>query len=244
MNVIGLTGFGVLGFGHPGFWLLGAGLEAAYLYALSTNKRFQRLVDATDQHVEQRSVADERQALVAKLIPPSQEHLRRLESRCERILQLHRDAQADDFIVEGNRDALQKLTWLHLKLLIARQNLLTTDSKATEAAIRSQISTIENDLRSQRISPSLKESKEATLLILQRRAENLERREQTLLEIESDLTRIEAQIELAADQAEMRGKPETISANIDLVSHLLDDTVFGDSGASVAALERTYGGTQ
>jgi len=93
-----------------------------------------------------------------------------------------------------------------------------------------------------RISRSLRESKEATLRILEQRLANLERREQTLAEIDSDLTRIEAQVDLALENAGMRGKSEAISANIDLVSQLLDDSIYGDAGESVAALDRTYGG--
>ena len=30
---------------NPGFWAIGAGLELAYLFGLSTNWRFQRVVD-------------------------------------------------------------------------------------------------------------------------------------------------------------------------------------------------------
>jgi len=45
---------------------------------------------------------------------------------------------------------------------------------------------------------------------------------------------------LALENAGMRGKPETISTNIDLVSQLLDDSIYGDSGASIAALDKTF----
>jgi hypothetical protein len=43
-NWVGLALFALLGWWNPAFLLIGAGLELAYLYALSTNKRFQRYV--------------------------------------------------------------------------------------------------------------------------------------------------------------------------------------------------------
>lgn len=240
VNALALAGMGILGVGHPGFWLAGLGLEAAYLFGLATNHRFQRLVDARDRSVEELSADAQRKSVVAKLIPPSHERLQRLEARCARILQLHADAQAEEFVIEGNRQALQKLSFLYLKLLIARQNIQAEDTADVVARLRYQTAALEKELGYDKLSPSLRESKEATLRILQQRLAALERREQTLAEIDSDLTRIEAQVDLALDQAAIRGKTETITANIDLVSQLLDDSVYGDAGASLAAIERNY----
>jgi hypothetical protein len=39
----------------------------------------------------------------------------------------------------------------------------------------------------------------------------------------------------------MRGSGESISTNIELVSQLLDDSIYGDSGHSIAALDKTFG---
>src|SRR5260370_35229295 len=46
VNVLLVAGCAILGFANPGFWLLGAGAEAALLAVLATNPRFQRAVDA------------------------------------------------------------------------------------------------------------------------------------------------------------------------------------------------------
>jgi hypothetical protein len=74
------------------------------------------------------------------------------------------------------------------------------------------------------MSDTLRDSKKATLAILNQRLRNLQRRNESLAEIDSDLTRIEQQIDLAVEDASLKGRPAAISANIDLVSHLLDDT--------------------
>ncbi len=238
VNVLALSGFGILGFGHAGFWLLGLALEGSYLYALVASARFRHVVDAGQQQLGEGAVERERVALVAKLAPDARARLERLEAQCVRALQLESEAQTEALIIEGNRDALRKLEWFYLKVLVAQQNLRGLGNG--EAELRRQIGTLQNEVQADRLSRSLRESKAATLRILEQRLGNLERREQTLAEIESDLTRIEAQVDLALDNAGMRGKSEAISANIDLVSQLLDDSIYGDSGESVAALDRTY----
>jgi len=125
-----------------------------------------------------------------------------------------------------------------LKLLVAQQNLESIQAAIVEEQLQRQIETIRKELRGVSLRPSLRESKEATLRILQQRLANLNRREQSLEEIDSDLVRVEAQIDLALENAGMRGgQPEMISTNIKLVSHLLDDTAFGDS---LAPLDQTY----
>lgn len=239
VNLLVLIGFAILGFGHPGFWLLGLALEASYLYALTTNDRFQKVIDAGERQLTSDSAQHERQVLIGKLTPGARARLEKLSGQCARVLQLEREAQTEDSIFEGNSEALRKLEWLYLKILVAQQNLQALGSG--EAGLRRQIEILQAEVRADRLSRSLRESKAATLQILEKRLANLERREQSLAEIESDLTRIEAQVDLALDNAGMRGKSETISTNIDLVSQLLDDSVYGDSGSSIAALDRTFG---
>lgn len=240
VNVLGLAGLGILGLGHVGFWFVGAAAEAAYLFALSTNKRFQHLVDAQSLHLEEDAAERQRQQLIISLTDGRRARLAALEAECEKIVGLYRDQQTEEVILETNREALKRLTWLYLKLLVAQQNLDSLQGATVESELKRQIEEIRDDLRYDKISPSLKESKGATLAILEQRLTNLGRRGQSLEEIESDLTRIEAQVELALENVGMRGKPETISSHVDLVSQLLDDSVFGDSGASIAAVDRSF----
>lgn len=239
-NAVAVAGVMLLGFGHPGFWLLGLALETGYLFGLTASPRFRRLVDAREAVVTEDAAAGQRQELVAKLGAADRARLGAVDAKCAQILQLDRESQTEEFVISGNRQALDKLTWLYLKLLVACANLQAVDSARSQEEITRQMADLQTALRTQKLSPALAESKQATLRILEQRQANLSRREQTLAEIESDLTRIEAQVDLALDNAGMRGKGGTISANIDLVSQLLDDSVYGDSSASIAELERTY----
>ncbi len=242
VNLIALIGLTILGFGHPGFWLLGAGGEAAYLAALATNRRFRRLIDAQDLQLQSGEENDQRRGVIETLSEQRRARLASIEARCAKVIKLHQNAQTDGFVVDGNREALAKLQWLYLKLLVAEQNLENIQTAIAEEHLRRQIEEIAGELRDEDLTRSLRESKEATLHILEKRLTNLNRREESLEEIGSDLVRIEAQIDLALENAGMRGgQPETISANIKLVSHLLDDSVFGDSSDSITALDRTFG---
>lgn len=239
VNVLVLAGFAILGLGHPGFWLLGLALEGTYLYALTTNARFRKVIDAGERQLSDDAAQNERQALIEKLIPPARARLAKLSAQCVKVLELERETQTEDSIFESNTEALRKLEWLYLKILVAQQNLRALGRG--EGDLKRQIDTLQVEVKADRLSRSLRESKAATLQILEKRLANLERREQSLAEFESDLTRIEAQVDLARDNAGMRGKSEAISTNIDLVSQLLDDSIYGDSIGSIAALDRTFG---
>src|SRR5262249_4165537 len=46
VNLLGLTAFGVLGLINSGFWFLGTGVEATFLWLLASNPRFQRSINA------------------------------------------------------------------------------------------------------------------------------------------------------------------------------------------------------
>ncbi len=126
---------------------------------------------------------------------------------------------------------------MYVRLLTAQRNISTMAADASEKALQTQIDQIRKECAGN-IPATLRESKQATLNILTQRLNNLRRRSESLAEIESDLTRIEAQIDLALEDASLKGKPTAISGNIDLVSHLLIvDTSTTTSNSSGQVLE-------
>lgn len=238
VNLLFVAAMAILGFGHPAFWLLGLGLETAFLALLATSGRFQKVVDARDAHTVNEGWESRRRQLIAQLPAESQQRLNELEKKIDRVLDLYRSTDADPVLVQTNGDALRKLQWVHLKLLISRHHLGSDESRSAEREVRGQIDSIDKELAHGKMSPTVRESKQATLDLLRKRLAMLEGREHTLAEIDSDLTRIETQADLAVEQALERGKPAAISANISLASRLLDAAALGDSGSLVADLER------
>jgi hypothetical protein len=230
LNALAACGFGVLGFGEHAIWLLGLGVETAIVSSLAFNKRFQNWVDATSFKRSDDQIAEESAALMKVLPPESKTRLTRLQAKCEQTLQMYRNLQSDEFefTIETNREALKKLQRTYLKLLVAKQHLIELDSPDVEQALKTQIVTLEDDLKGSDDSPNVRESKMATLNILKKRLNNLYRKAETLEEIDSDLMRIEAQVDLVRENAGMQSKPQTISADIELASNLVSGGLLND----------------
>jgi len=240
LNALAAAGFLILGFGHPGFWLLGLAAEAAIIPSLAFNKRFQNVVDAEDKELSSGDSASKRTSLVKLLPSDYQSRLANLERRCNKVLEVYRNAQAEEYVIDTNREALENLKWVYLKLLIARYHLLTAGTEDTPGSLEKRIKSLEAELQNGSETQALRQSRAATLDILKRRLANIQRREQSLEEVESDLTRVESQVDLILDNAAMQGKPQTISTDIELASDLVSGGIFGDAESAVADLDRDY----
>ena len=251
VNALGTLGFGILGFGHAGFWLLGLGLETGYLTLLATNPRFQRYIDLRSRVNDEAAAGVRREELIRKLSRGARDRLTALEGKCARILDVYRELQADAYVIEGNRDALDRLTWIYLKLLVARDHLQATSAQTKPEELKRRIADLETATAGVAGEPgavpasaSLRDSQQATLKLLRQRLANLARCEQTLQEVDSDLERVEAQIDLVRENASLHGQGDSlpgIPGNIELASQLLvGDVDFGDSGAAVSALDEVY----
>jgi hypothetical protein len=242
LNALATLGFAILGFGHPAFWLLGVGLESGYLALVATQPRFQRLVAAQERAREGSHAAVRRQELVAKLLPASRERMARLETTCTRVQEV--EAEDESIVRESNRDALGRLAWIYLKLLLARDRLEAARSQASQAELESRVAALSRDLEAPGTTSELRESQQATLKLLQQRLANLARAAATVKEVDSDLARIEAQVDLALDNARLdRGddRGDLISGDITLASHLLGGGLdFGEAEPAVAELDRVY----
>ena len=253
VNLLLLAAFAILGFGNPGFWLLGAAFEAAWLAALATNPRFQRVVAARRQAARIDEAERGREDLLCRLDPAARQRYAALEAACERALQAgghegHAESDVDgdgdadaDLGRESSRDALSRLKWIFLKLLVARFRLDAASAQSRHADLRGRVDELERGLQDAALTPALRESRTATLKIFRQRLENQERTEQKLEEVDADLARIEAQVDLALENASMQGGGAVVSANLELASRILDDEkAFGDWDTDVAAVDRTF----
>jgi hypothetical protein len=241
VNVLGVAAFTILGFAQPAFWFLGMAIEAAVVPSLAFNPRFQKVVQTQSVQLSDADTTQKRRALVNMLEPTAKQRLAGLIDKCNQVLDVYRSQQAEDYVLESNNQALSRLQWVYLKLLIARHHLLNPVNNETEQTIEKKIQELDADLRDGEESESLRQSKTATLGILKKRLSNVRLKKQTLDEIESDLTRIDNQIDLILENATMQGKPQTISADIELASDLLGGSVFGEDETTISDLEQTYG---
>jgi hypothetical protein len=239
VNALGVAAFAILGFAQPAFWLLGLAIEAAVVPSLAFNPRFQKIVEAQSLELSHGDGEQKRQALVKLLEAGAQQRLWGLAKKCNQVLDVYRSQQAEEFVIDSDDQALKNLEWVYLKLLVARHHLLSPSSE-TEQSLEKKIQELEKDLQDGEETESLRQSKSATLNILKKRLATMRKKQQTLEAIESDLTRIDNQVDLILENATVQGKPQTISADIELASDLLGGSVFGEDEPVISHLEQTY----
>ncbi len=218
-NAIAVVAAGVAGWWDPAIWGVATAGELMYLFTLASNPGFQRWID--DRKVEELrgDTEDSRWRLLSKVGGAARQRYKKLEEKRARLETLYRDYHEDDLFLDSNRDALQRLTWLYLNLLVAQRNLVLAPS-SDEGDLQKQSPTVERELASP-TTESLRASKEATLRQLRERYRNIRHRAESLAEIEADLARIETQFDFALEEATLRGRPTAISANVELTSDLL-----------------------
>src|SRR5688500_6925106 len=219
-NAVGIIAAAVAGFWDPAIWGVATAGELIYLFTLASNPGFQQWID--DRRIEERrgDTIEARNALKRNLGGAARRRYEKLEEKRERLERLSEQEKSDNLFYESNRDALQKLTWLFLNLLIAQRNLIIAP-QSDERDLQKQIASLEREIVTAPPSESLRGSKEATLRLLRERLDNVQHRQTYLAEIDADLARIETQFDVALEEASLRGRPMAISANVELTSHLL-----------------------
>jgi len=241
-NVVILVGFLLMGIGHPGFWLIGAALEAAFLTLLATNSRFRNLIEARKRLRFREGRETKRKELIARLDWTSQRRMEAVRKRCRKILAICTENRMEVPLVENSRQALQRLDWLYLKFLLARRTLLSHGEAGACAHLLNAESILAGDLEQRHLTETLRQSKTEALQVTRQRLAHIERREETLAEIDRGLTNIETQLDQALSQMPANDIPELLSGNFDRANALLDEAFYGDCSAEVAAIDATFDG--
>ena len=219
-NALGVVAAAIAGYWDPTIWAVAGPAEMIYLMTMASNPGFRRLVDMRKLTALDEDTDDARKVLRSQLGGSARQRYVRLEEKRSRLEKLVDPTASDDLMLESNRRALRKLTWLHLKLLVAQRNLVVWAPKADRRELEKQVAAIEREL-AYTPAGSLRDSKEATLRLTRERLHHLREREMSLVEIESDLSRIETQMDVALDEATLRGRSAAISAAVEVTSHLL-----------------------
>lgn len=214
-NALVVAGGLIFGFIHPSVWLLTLGLETAWLFGLATNTRFQRWVDAKNRPAPPPS------APADALPPEDQQKSAAIQAKVREALEAYRRNQTDPLIFEANRDALVKLADIFSNLLGARASLREAHRRTNASELQSQLAALEAELASSKLAPAIRGSKQATAEILRQRLANEGKRATALAQIESDLIRVSAQVDLAVENAVVRGSTDVLSSKIELASQLL-----------------------
>jgi hypothetical protein len=239
-NWVGLAAFGLLGLTNPGFWLIGAGVELAYLFTLATNRRFQRVVDRKDgrggEDIDWQKRHDQ---LVAKLPAQDQARYVAFVARCRAILEQLRQQDPTGAGAEIQGEHLGRLTWVYLKLLTARRTMarvLKDPSLNETEEIEARLEAVRRRLNDTGVSGELRKSLEQQAEILEQRVRQREEGRGKLDFLEAEIHRIQEQVELLREQAALSTDAAGLSSRLDEITGSL-----GGASQWLADQQRVYG---
>lgn len=230
---------------NPGFFLMGAGTELAYLFTLATNPRFQNHVQ---NKLRSKLVAKENLAwkqrtdkLIGQLRPEDDERFSELKSRCDLIIDFYSTQLSFPLeILQQHSQSLNGLVWIFLQLLVTRQAVMNLmQENITSADFEAKIQKLETQIRKEGIAEDLKKSLESKRDIFKMRLQTLAEAKQRLAYVDSELERIEQQVELIREQAIVSKDSQGIANRIDLVSSSL-----GRTGEWIKEQESVFGSVE
>jgi hypothetical protein len=222
---------------NPGFWVLGVGLELGYLMLLATNPRFQRLVRSRPLGDATREWNQRIQRLLARLDTGDRRVYDALAERCRSIieLQLHGDPSFAAGL-ETQADSLGRLSWMYLRLLVARRTIRHVLGTTDAGDLQRRIAALERQQRADDLSDELRRSLAGQVEILAQRQQQRIDAERKLAFIDAELERIAQQVELIRDQAALSTDPELLSRRIDEIAATL-----GTTGQWIREQQQVYG---
>ncbi len=219
-NFFMLAAFGLLGsFISPGFWVLGAGVELAYLAWLANNARFRATLQAQAQYDEP---ADRRYRNLIEALPESSRARQRdLEKRARDIVHL----LDNDPIMRSYVDNIEGLVWLNLRMLNAGQamdRVLATAEQEHER-LQQQEDGIEARLAQDSLDPELRRSLEQQKQVIDaRQAAHAEARLRAE-RVQAELARIDQQLALIREQALLAGDEKRMGASLDALTSAFNE---------------------
>jgi hypothetical protein len=227
--------------GYPEVFLpLVAAGELTYLGLLCGHPRFQDYVDAQEAKATREAGSAETEGMlrnITKSLPrESLERFDALRKQCWELQQIAADlkspaAGAVDIPLENSQVAgLDRLLWIHLRLLYTEFALARFLNRTREEDIRADIKTLEKrlgqlpaddkQLQSQRVRKTLEDNLETSRSRLVNLIKARENHELVRLEIE----RLENKIRGLSEMAVNRQEPEFISGQVDQVADSMLDT--------------------
>jgi hypothetical protein len=222
-NWIGLAGIGLLGLLNPAWWLVGAGLEIAYLAWLSHSARFRATVDGAAlqarQGDERRRWAGAAEQLLAQAGPEGRGRYQALEARCREIAEQQR--RIDPAAAAAHDEGLARLQWVYLRLLAGRASIarLVAEAGRGEAErLRERTEELTAQLKDGSLAEGLRTSIQGQLEIVQTRLAKQREAGDKLAYVEAELERIAEQVALLRDQALLTTEPGTLASRIDEIT--------------------------
>jgi len=238
-NWVGIAAFGLLGMLNPGFWLIGAGVELAYLFGLATNRRFQRAIDSRQSSGTAEEWKRQQDTLIAKLSDTDQARYVALIARCRTILEqleLHNPGTGGLAVQSEN---LGRLSWVYLRLLVARRamsRVLKEPTLGETQELEARLARLKAQLNDASLNEDLRKSLASQAEILEQRVTQRREGREKLDFLEAEIMRIQEQVELLREQAALSTDAEGLSGRLDEISASL-----GGASQWIADQQKLYG---
>jgi len=234
------TLFGIIS-GRPDvFFPIVAAGEIAYLAVLSTNARFQKVVDAEEFQRKQQSVGQDisqqaRQILLSLKIEDRRQ-FENLKALCLELRRISRGVKVGEDVESAPVDdmqsnAINKLLWIYLKLLYSKTALERFFSTIDEAEIQEDIKRAKKRLEEmppeEQDTPTdakRRASLKDTLTTGEQRIENYKRARDNYDLIELELDRLYSKISGLGEMSINRQDPNFITVEVDSVTASVQQT--------------------
>jgi hypothetical protein len=214
LGILVLLGWAI----NPGVWLIGAGLEGLYLWALTRSARFQAIVDAENGKDDWTARYE---TLASSLDRAATESQNAVEQQAREIT----DILSRTGATESQISDVRQMAWLHLKLLAARTavgQVLAFASREGDTLEEQERKTIERLSRGE-VDDELKRSLEQQLEVVRsRRAAHTDAQRRREL-IDAELERLRQQISLVREQALLATDEHSVAASLDALSASLNE---------------------
>jgi hypothetical protein len=206
------------------FALVGAAGEVAYLAYLSSHPRFQRAIQAQWLAQQGEQSASQLESLSASLSPDSRARYQALQTKCGEVLQIaRRMGHADTADLETYNTSLTQLCNTYARMLALLDMFATYRKDWDKTDPAPQITAIQEELKKPDLPDAIKTSRQATLDLLNRRAESRKDIAERASVIASEVGRLEQQVALLRDQTLLTKDLSVLSQNMDLAAGMLEE---------------------
>lgn len=237
-NIITLLGFAAAAalFQNTGFLYLAGMLEMGYLWALSVNPRFQRVVLSEKNRARMIFDSQQKERLLAGLAPADH---RRYQELADIRRKVNDSFMARDSVTQSLlQPSVEKLDYLldsFLRAQVALDQMRTHVADSGKTQLERQARQLESELKG-KLSEKLREIKAKNLELLQSRLERLGKLEEELDVVKSQLETLENAIKFVGDQSVTLSDPQALTDQIDRVVGEVQD-----SERDIAAVESFLG---
>lgn len=215
-NLISLAGFGAAGvLFNPGFLLLAGAMEIVYLWMVSTNPRFHRVILSEKNSVSQRIGEDKKLKLISALPSRDRERFNALAAIRNNVFSAWQSRDpVTQSILQPSVEKLDYLLEAFLRTQVTLNAMLEHLLASEKHKIQKQAQELKGEIAG-KLPEKLRSLKSQNLDLLNQRLTRLDKLEEDMDVVRTQLDTIESAVKFIADQSVALSDPQEITSQID-----------------------------